>query len=127
MKTKIVTIRIPKSIIEKTVEEVKEFLGEENIGKVYLPGDWNNWGNSPEKAGCIRPKSEMEMHLEEDCYITKVELTIGIHKFKPAIISATPDQKGMSPAIWIACPVEGLGEYEQEKSDIFANWIVKVN
>jgi hypothetical protein len=126
MKTKIITIKIPKYFFEQAIEQVKDFLGIENIGKVYLPSGWNNWGDSQEKAGNIRPKPEMEMHLEGDYYITEAKLTIGAHKFKPAVVSATADKNGMSEAIWIACPDEGLGEYEQEKSDAFKNWLVKI-
>lgn len=126
MKTKIITIKIPKHFIEPAIEQIKDFQGIENIGKVYLPSGWNNWGDSQEKAGCIRPKPEMEMRLEGDNYVAAAELTVGAHKFKPAVISATADEKGMSEAIWIACPDEGLGEYEQEKSDAFKNWLVKV-
>lgn len=129
MKIKIVIIKIPKHLIEPAIEQVKEFVGIENIGKVYLPGDWNNWGDSQEKAGCIRPKPEMEMRLEGNFYVATVEFKptdIGKRGFKPAVIKATADDKGMASAIWIACPAEGVGEYEQEKSDIHANWLVKL-
>jgi len=126
MKTKVITIKIPKYFIEPAIEQVKDFQGIENIGKVYLPGDWNNWGDSPERAGCIRPKPEIEMHLEGNYYIATVELITGFHGFKPVVVKATADEKGMAPAIWIACPFEGVGKYEQEKSDIHANWLVKV-
>ncbi len=125
-----VKISIPKKFIEPAIELVKDFLGTENIGKVYLPASWNSWGNSQKKAGNIQASKKMEMHPEGDYYVFMVDLPMGVHKFKPAIISAVSDKtgktKGMSTAIWIACPIEGVGEYICETSDGFFNWIVKV-
>ena len=119
-------IEIPKEIIEPAIKQVKDFQGIGHIGEVYLVGDWNNWGDSPEKAGCIRPKPETRMSLVGDKYVAEVELTIGVHGFKPVVVKAVFDENVMAPAIWIACPAEKIGEYEKEKGDIHGNWLVKV-
>ena len=117
---------IPKEIIEPAIKQVKDFQGIGHIGEVHLAGDWNNWGDSPEKAGCIRPKPETWMRLEDDKYVAEVALTVGVHGFKPVVVKAEADENGMAPAIWIACPAERVGEYEREKGDIHGNWLVKV-
>jgi hypothetical protein len=120
------TIKVPEEIIKPALEQIKDFVGIGNIGKVYCPGDWNNWGDSMEKAGCIRPKPEMEMVLKGEYYELEVDLGIGLHRFKPAVVAAEADENGMAPAIWITCPPEGCEEYFQEKGDHFGNWTIKV-
>lgn len=116
-------IKIPTKVIAPATGQVQEFISIGNIGEVYLPGDWNNWGDSPEKAGCIRPKSEMKMRKIGDYYIWEGFLSIGVHGFKPTVVKAEADENGMAPAIWITCPTD---EYIKELSDKHGNWLVKV-
>ncbi len=119
-------IEIPAKFIKTAIEQTKDFQGIGHIGEIHLVGDWNNWGDSPEKAGCIRPKPETQMKLEGDNYVIKIELSIGVHGFKPVVVKAEADENGMAPAIWVACPAENFGEYEREKGDRWGNWLVKV-
>ena len=126
MATKKVEISIPRQHIDQWVNELSEFKGIENIGKVYLPGDWNNWGNSPKRGGCIEPNKEMEMTLIGDYYVIEVELTRGIHGFKPVVVKAEEYEDGMAPCFWIKCPTKGVGDYKREMADTHANWLVKV-
>ena len=121
-----IVIKIPKEVIEPAIEQVKEFIGIGNIGKVYIPGDWNNWGDSPEKAGCIRPNPEMKMEKTGNYYVWEGKLSIGVHGFKPTVVKAEADENGMTPAIWIVCPTDGIDEYIKEISDRHGNWLVKV-
>lgn len=124
-KMKKVIIRIPKKLFSSALEKMADFINHGDIGKVYCPGDWNNWGDSPEKAGCIRPREDMEMHLQGDFYILKTEMTIGLHGFKPVVVKAMPDENGMAPAIWIRWQ-PGDHPYKDEKEDGFGNWLVVV-
>lgn len=96
-------IKIPKWVFEPAINQIKEFIGIGNIGKVYIVGDWNNWGNSPKKANCIRPKPEMEMEKIGNYYIWNGKLSIGTHKFKPAIVKTESDDSTLS-VIWIIYP-----------------------
>ena len=126
MITKKVVISIPKEHIDPWVDKLIEFKGIGNIGKVYLPGDWNRWGESPKRGGCIEPNEEMEMNLIGDCYVIEVELTRGIHGFKPVVVKAEEYEDGMAPCFWIKCPIEGVDNYKREMADTHANWLVKV-
>ncbi len=120
-------ISIPAKYIDPSIDRLKEFEGIENIGKVYIAGDWNNWGDSPEKAGCIRPDPRWEMKKENDLYVAMVDLPIGLHGFKPTVVKTTADKNGMVPAIWIAYPREEKVEgYEPEEEDFPKNWLIKI-
>lgn len=121
-----IKISIPAKYIEPSVEKLKEFIGIENIGKVYIAGDWNNWADSPEKAGCVRPDLRWEMKKENNSYTIILDLPIGLHGFKPVVIKTTADEKGMVPAIWIAYPQEKVPGYEPEEEDFPRNWLVKI-
>jgi len=120
-----ITIRIPKKIFSSALKQVADFIGYGDIGKIYCPGDWNNWGDSPEKAGCIRPKSKMEMKLKNGFYELEIKTEIGFHGFKPAMVKAMPDENGMAPAIWIRWK-PGDHPYKNEKEDGFGNWLVAI-
>lgn len=125
-----IKIAIPDKFIRPAIEIVKEFIGTGDIGKVFLTGNWENWGDSanPEsvRAGCMRPTKEREMRLEGENWVIEVELVVGVYAFKPVVVTALADEKGMAPASWIVCPEEGVGEYICETTDVFHNWLVKV-
>lgn len=121
-----VKIQIPAQLIQPTLNEVSDLIGVENIGWVGLAGDWNNWGDSPEKAGCVRPNTENEMQLEGENYVLEVDLTVGLHRFKPVIITNGGDQNEMCGASWIACPSNGVPPYTRESGDSHSNWQIIV-
>jgi hypothetical protein len=122
-----VKIQIPKKIFKKTIKQLKKFAGIENIGKVYCVGNWNKWGDSMEKAGCIRPKPEMEMKLKGKFYILEAEMEAGVNSFKPVVVSTKADKNGMTGAIWIPYPKlwRVKGYYLDKKSE-HRNWLVPV-
>ena len=103
------TISIPKEFIEPAVKEVEDLIGVDCIGEVHMVGDWNNWGDSPKKAGCINPIPETQMQLVEGKYVIELDLSSGIYEFKPVVIKASRDNDGMAPAVWISCPGETGG------------------
>lgn len=122
-----VKIRIPRKFIEPAIRQVLEFMDIGDIGRVFLTGDWNDWGKSQKSAGCVVPASTTEMTLENGIYyVAEVELTRGLHGFKPVVIRAEADENGMAPCIWIACPENGTGEYWREPGDVHANWLLGV-
>lgn len=121
-----VKIAIPARFIDPVVGRLEEFIGIDNIGKVFIAGDWNNWGDSPEKAGCIRPDPKWEMKKENDLYTISLDLSIGLHGFKPVVIKTTQDKNGMVPVIWIAYPHENVLGYEPEEEDCPRNWLIKI-
>lgn len=121
-----IKISIPAKYIDSSVEKLNEFIGIENVGKVYIAGDWNNWGDSPEKAGCVRPDPRWEMKKENNLYMISLDLSIGLHGFKPVVMKTIADKRGMVPAIWIAHPDENVPGYQPEEEDFPRNWLIKV-
>ena len=121
-----VKIEIPVSLIQSTLDQLSDFQGFGHIGWVGIAGDWNNWGDSPEKAGCVRPKDADLMKLEGDKYVWEGDLSIGIHRFKPVVVTTEADPAGMCGASWIRCPSKGIGPYTREPGDRHSNWQVKV-
>ena len=113
-----ITVSIPKEFIEPAVKEVEDLIGVDCIGEVHMAGDGNNWGNSPQKAGCIYPSPETQMQLVEGEYVIEIDLPPGIYEFKPVVIKASRDHDGMAPAVWISCP-EGIGNFRPGKH---GNW-----
>lgn len=97
-----------------------KLLNHDVIGKVHLPGSWNNWGDSPEKAGCIRPKPETQMHQEDSNFIIDIDIPSGIHTCKPVVVMTEPDDNGMCRSEWIECTEKGQGEFTREGHH--ANW-----
>ena len=121
-----IKISIPAKYIEPSVERVKDYIGIENIGKVYLVGDFDNWGDSPERAGCIRPTPKREMKKEGGTYSIEIEVDPFLHGFKPVVIKSIADKKGMVPVIWIAYPNENVPGYQPEEEDFPRNWLIKI-
>ncbi|MCX6800031.1 MAG: hypothetical protein NT091_02720 [Candidatus Falkowbacteria bacterium] len=118
----IARININAQLIQPTINAVKDFLEYEPIGEVYVAGSWNNWGDSPEKAGCIRPKKEYQMRLEAGRYVWEGNISIGLHEFKPVVITSTADTDGMCNASWIKYPERFIKFYSRAPNSKHGNW-----
>lgn len=117
-------IGITALLFQSHLDELGDLLGYPPIGEVHLPGDWNNWGDSPEKAGHIRPKPETKMELSGDFYQLVVKgLSVGLHNFKPAIVINMPDKNGMAKARWLPYPGSTYDFLTEGKHQ---NWCLKV-
>lgn len=90
------------------------------IGELHIAGDWNNWADSPERAGCVRPSEDTLLISDDNVYSITVDLPRGIHQFKLVIIRAEPYDDGMCAAYWIDCPSDGIGEFRLVKKR--GNW-----
>ncbi|MBL7058388.1 hypothetical protein ISS03_03555 [Patescibacteria group bacterium] len=111
------TFSIPASLIQEIMNLYKnKYPTSLDIGKPYIVGDWNNWGDSPEKSGHIRPTTATILNNN---YYASVELATGEHFFKVVIVNSERDKNGMYGARWIGCPEEGIGEYTRGKHNNF--------
>ena len=106
-------------VFTSTIPEIQDALKKAmplmdiipHAGECYLVGDWNNWGDSPEKAGCIRLNSSKKMVLSHGLMIADCKLTPGAHEFKLAFPRAAADENEMVPCDWVGCPPDGYLEY----------------
>lgn len=115
-------IRIPANAVSPAIADLEKLglIGTEKIGQVHLTGDWNNWGDSPQRPGCIRPTPETLMELQDEVYVLEIDVPVGLHDCKPVVVKCGAYADGMVAAVWISCPESQVGRFRQHGRH--SNW-----